>query len=563
MTTVQKFTTFDQNGKPVQDGEVYVSDEKPGACGVVEEKKGRSYDVEDKSREDESKPPGVYSSAPEHIKRFLLRKTTFLVYCHICLGLFGGLIGPTQLDMRDQLEGNITMEHMGISLSFRSLGGMTASILVGFLIDRIYQYTELILAIGMGAAAIIMFIKPWVRYFWALCILMFIEGMGSSTENCCVNAILIRLWGPDGDSPMQIMHMGYGIGNFLAPILAAPFLGPSEEDDEDSHVNTSYYNDYTTTAWSPNATQVPEEIKEARLEVPYTIVGIFVAISALGALYYQYKDDPKELKTFSKPKDTTKKVFSLSACGVDSKVYAVTIVSMVFTFYFVVQARDLAINGFLSPYAVESDLAFSKQEAAILDAMVRLALPVGRLIAGLILPCVPIQAILFTVVFGGSLSTLGLSTIGTQEAWGLWLFATLAMLFSAPIWPGGYTWTDKYVILAGMILGGVDIVTGLSGTIFNWFVGWLYTYYSPESIMYFSFVCSVILCVVLVVMQITASSHGYREFVDIPDMEVYVDGEKEDIAGDYDEDSGYKGKVNMAAISGSTIELSETQVDQL
>ena len=86
------------------------------------------------------------------------------------------------------------------------------------------------------------------------------------------------------------------------------------------------------------------------------------------------------------------------------------------------------------------------------------------------------------------------------------------MLLSAPVWPSGLTWADKYIILSGTVLAGIDIFVALSGFIFNWFVGYLYTNHGPDSIFYYMFIMACIMCVLILIMQIVASTRGMRQF---------------------------------------------------
>ena len=464
------------------------------------------------------KRPTVYESSEPAAQKYLVLKTIFLTYAHICLGIMGGLMGVTQLDLRDQLEANVTMEHMGITLSSRSLGSLCASIMTGLAVDRYEDKSDLFLGIGMGMAALVMFIKPWVRYFWGLMILMFFEGMGCSTENITVNIILVRLWGPDGASPMQILHLGYGIGFFVAPLMAAPFLATRDSDEDEvvkytppspmvtssSQLSTVYFID-TYTVYDDN-------YRESRIEVPYTLAGLLVSITSILAVIFYILGPPKTLKMFTQLKTKLSKVFSLEATGVDSMKFAVTIITLVLTFYFLLAARDIPISSYIYSYAVESDHGFSSRNAALLDAAVKASLMVGRAIASILARYIAVQPMLFFEVYIGAVSCLMLATVGTRESVALWVFSCLTMLLASPVWPGGYTWADTYFILTGTVVAGVDVFAAISGLIFNWLVGYLYANIHPDAIMYYMFIMAVIFCVVLLVMQIIASSRGPRTF---------------------------------------------------
>ena len=61
-----------------------------------------------------------------------------------------------------------------------------------------------------------------------------------------------------------------------------------------------------------------------------------------------------------------------------------------------------------------------------------------------------------------------------------------------------------------MIIAVQTIGTGLSGFLFNWLAGWLYTNEGPTSIFYLATSGGISFGVVAVCMQILASRHGSR-----------------------------------------------------
>ena len=50
----------------------------------------------------------------------------------------------------------------------------------------------------------------------------------------------------------------------------------------------------------------------------------------------------------------------------------------------------------------------------------------------------------------------------------------------------------------------------MSGFIIMYLNGWLFTYKSPNAIMYVLLFCAVALCIHIVIMQVVASRHGER-----------------------------------------------------
>lgn len=100
--------------------------------------------------------------------------------------------------------------------------------------------------------------------------------------------------------------------------------------------------------------------------------------------------------------------------------------------------------------------------------------------------------------------------LGTQTKVYLWTFSCLANAFAAPIWAGGLAWADRYIVLSGVVLLVLNLGAGISGIIFNYLSGWLFTNADANAVMYLLFICAVIMCVLIVIMQVVGSRHGER-----------------------------------------------------
>ena len=105
---------------------------------------------------------------------------------------------------------------------------------------------------------------------------------------------------------------------------------------------------------------------------------------------------------------------------------------------------------------------------------------------------------------------LCLAFVGTNNKTNLYVFACLHNAFSSPIWPGGYNWTNQYIVVSGIVFVVMTIGSGLANFIFNWIAGWLFTHRSGGDVIYVLMSCAFLTCVVIVVMQIVASKHGVR-----------------------------------------------------
>ena len=103
-----------------------------------------------------------------------------------------------------------------------------------------------------------------------------------------------------------------------------------------------------------------------------------------------------------------------------------------------------------------------------------------------------------------------LGYLGIKAKVYLWVFACLSNAFGAPMWPGGLTWTDRYIVVSGVVFTIMNLGAGVSCSLSSYLVGWIFTNRDPNSVIYVLFFCAVFMCVIMVIMQIIGSKHGER-----------------------------------------------------
>ena len=116
------------------------------------------------------------------------------------------------------------------------------------------------------------------------------------------------LWGNKGDSPMQLLHFGFGIGWALAPLLGMNFISSEEDGSSD---NSSCSDENTTTAC--NLTD--GEYSESRIEIPYTIIRILTLLAGILFVVLYITSPSKGLELFSLPQSSWKDACSPGTCA--------------------------------------------------------------------------------------------------------------------------------------------------------------------------------------------------------------------------------------------------------
>ena len=133
------------------------------------------------------------------------------------LGLVGAVLGPTLPALAELTRTSISQ----ISILFvaRSVGYLGGSILGGNLFDRIPGHPLMALTlIGLGISLLF---TPQVSLLWILIGIIFITGLSQGVVDVGGNTFIVWLHGKNVGPFMNALHLFYGVGTFLAPIIIA------------------------------------------------------------------------------------------------------------------------------------------------------------------------------------------------------------------------------------------------------------------------------------------------------------------------------------------------------
>ncbi|XP_071122507.1 sodium-dependent glucose transporter 1A-like [Mytilus edulis] len=150
-------------------------------------------------------------------------KTICLSLAFFTLGLCIAIPGPTLLDLGDKINTDTT--HMALIFSARSVGYLLGALIGGFLFDILDK--QLLLTATLFVAAVATLIIPWSVTLMVLAVMFSLQGVAMGVLDTGGNVFCVRLWGVKSPPYMQALHFAFGIGAFIAPLIAQPFLSNS------------------------------------------------------------------------------------------------------------------------------------------------------------------------------------------------------------------------------------------------------------------------------------------------------------------------------------------------
>ena len=181
------------------------------------------------------------------------------------------------------------------------------------------------------------------------------QGFGSGCLDTGGNAVVLQTWaGRDSGPYMHALHFTFGLGAFLGPLVARPFLITEEEEVEDTKANTSL--PHPLAAGDPGDPAGGSSVWTIR--ALYPLIGAYSLAASLALLCYFVKDLRRKREASNVSDKEERK-----AEGQDLPLkYKVALVSIMSVMFFVYVGMEVAFGTFISVFAVESDLGFTRPQ---------------------------------------------------------------------------------------------------------------------------------------------------------------------------------------------------------
>lgn len=144
----------------------------------------------------------------------------FALYAPVLLeGIMLSSIGPS-LDVLADQSGS-TLSRISILFTANSLGYITGSLLGGRLYER--RDGTGILAVALASMAVLTALIPVAGSLGLLVVLFAIIGISIGLVDVGGNTLLVWLFGSEVPPYMNTLHLGFGIGAFLSPLIIDRF----------------------------------------------------------------------------------------------------------------------------------------------------------------------------------------------------------------------------------------------------------------------------------------------------------------------------------------------------
>ena len=356
--------------------------------------------------------------------------------------------------------------------------------------------------------------------------------------------LIINMWQEHAASPLHVLHGGFGIGSFIIPLIANPFLAvPGESAHNATQFNNTNNVSFTTTPSQISTTTAEPEfyIKPSRIEYAYFIAAaitislslVFYAYHFMGAntrnnIRIQSKKEKETLGTNSADNKTLtfREMFNPATCAGGRVFYGLQIFGLLCLYFFNCVGGERVAGKFIRAFSIDQ-FGFSTDEGSYLNTCFWISFAVGRVLGFLTARWIPIRILILLETGCLMVTTIFLVIFGASSSTALWVLMQPAGFFVAPLFPTGLGWGNFHVQMTGVAITTILLGGSLGGVVYMKLIGYLYDHYGPRSFLYVLLGHGILVFVLAIILDLVGAQHGgrYKEADEQAQQEV-SEGEK-------------------------------------
>ncbi|XP_054159965.1 sodium-dependent glucose transporter 1-like [Oppia nitens] len=388
------------------------------------------------------------------------------------------VIGPTLLDIRQSIGAN--QAQINIIFPVGSMGYLLGSILGGVIYEHFDSQLSIAMLVSLMTVCELWF--PWNRSVIGLSVTQFIMGLGGGGLDTAGNVWLLHMWGKRSAPFMQALHFTFGLGAFIAPLIAEPFLstkhnGTDIAENAEIVVNTGDVSDRDLMVW-----------------YPYTIIAALglVTVILLVIMYFN--------KSTDKPHPSIQNNESLINMTLRQKVVILFIASVIFHSYC---GLEIAFGRFMTTFAFYCDLNLNKSIGAYMTSVFWGTFTLVRALTIFIVDSVGTTFMLWADIIIVLIGNIVLIMFGNTSELGLWVGVSLMGIGTSSIFPTLLSFIEELLPVTSRI-GSLFLVVACLGEFTIPFIVGYYIESYPLVLMYVTTVASVICFVFFAILCFVA-----------------------------------------------------------
>ena len=313
--------------------------------------------------------------------------------------------------------------------------------------------------------------------------------------------LLFNMWQEKATSPMHILHGGFGIGSFIIPLIASPFLAVSVRQDQNSmNYTTLHYTsrppigNLSENHVLTNTTEEPKKTdyyKPSRIEFAYLIPGIItICLSLVFHAYHLFgaiSRKTRKAKTFRNRNNDTvltfKQMLNPATCTGGHFSYGLLIFVSLILYFFNCLGGERIAGTFIRVFSVDY-FGFTADDGTYLNTTFWISFTVGRFAGFLAARWFSVRILVLIETCGILLSAISLVTFSGSDSTALWIIIQPIGFFTGPLFPSGMGWANFHLKITGVGITILVLGASIGAVAYMKMMGFLYDAYGPRTYMY-------------------------------------------------------------------------------
>ena len=303
--------------------------------------------------------------------------------------------------------------------------------------------------------------------------------------------LVFKMWQEKAASPMHLLHGGYGIGSFIIPLIANPFLAVPAEKDE----NSTNYDNITVLPLNANISadgpNTGKYLKPSRIEYAFlipSVIGIslslvFHAYNILNVKRRRYLKANSQMNEKAKTSFVFKQILNPATCAEGNFVGGLTNFILLILFYGSSVGKEVVAGTFIRAFSIDY-YEFSVDDGSYINTTFWISFSVGRILGFLTARWIPIRILLLIEICGVLLSDICLATVGGKSPTALWVIVQPLAFFIGPLYPSGMGWANYHMQMTGVGIAVLIVGAAIGVVATMKLTGYLYDTFGPLSYLY-------------------------------------------------------------------------------
>lgn len=449
-----------------------------------------------------------------------------ITYCSVfwSFGMCVALLGPTIEDLGCQTES--TLADMSWAFLSQSLCTLIGSMIGGLLVDRLPADPLLLCSTIMIATTIALI--PFCHTLSLLLVNLAVMGIFMGIIDTVANVSLLRIYGKLVSPFLQALHFCYGLGAFISPIVAEPFLinkdcssyvSPNSTSDE---IIIPVLRDLSQGVTEPHSTMDGLERAKEGTRVRYafwimSLIQLPIIILVLMLLCKKRCIDPvlgrgqaatllvnrALYEDLDKGPSTKEKTFADQHAFSSKKAVFITVLLCLILFLY--DGLQAGYGGFIFAYAVRnSHIEVSASDGAYMTSVFWGSFALGRLLSIPISTRCSLSLMLLCNMLG-CLIALSIEVIIHDSLSILYIASALFGVSLSSIYPTSVALAEQNINMTGLVTSCLVIAAASGEMAFPIFVGRVLFNISPFTFLRFALAITIFGMFLYIALFMTSS----------------------------------------------------------